>query len=274
MPTVADVARRALSDEPDPFVAPFHSRWQELDEHEQIYSERAIQHSVDVYRKKHMVPRAGRLSPSMLGRCKRESLFTFAGAPKLPESPESKDLMDAGKKDHLHWQMEGLSFPFDAPYMTEVEKFVIDRAMRFGGSIDGILRDGSIFELKTVFWSVMNKVMENGPHFEHLMQLAGYWMLTGIPNASFIYYERGLGSYWEVRILDIDKNNRAVEAAEEEVEDLNQHIDRDSLPDMLNDCRLKVGKVYKDCRYRNICPLMQSVKQASELPHPKKKEDA
>jgi hypothetical protein len=262
MASTAEIAKRALSDDPDPYVSPYHARWQELDESEQVYSEAAINHAVDVYRKAHFVGRVGRLSPSMMGRCKRESLFTYSGVPKLPESPESKDLMDAGKHDHLHWQMEGLSFPFDQPYMTKAEMFVVDRAMRFGGSIDGILLDGSIFELKTVFFSVMNRVMESGASFEHLMQVAGYWMLTGIPNASIVYYERGLGGYWEVRIHDIDKNNKAVSAAEQEVETLNVHIDNDTLPDMLPDCRMAVGKVYRDCRFRKICPKLKSVTEA------------
>lgn len=262
MGSVANAARRAISDEPDPFVAPFHAKWTELREDEQVYSERAIQHGIDVFRKKYKVNRVGRLSPSMLGRCARESLFTYSGVPQLGESQDSRDLMDVGSWDHMKWQMEGLSFPVGAPYMTDVEKFILDRTMRLGGSLDGILLDGSIFELKTVMFSVMNKIMENGAKWEHLKQVAGYWLLSGIPDASLMYYERGSGSYWEVRIVDIDKNNRAVEETEAEIETLNNHIDADTLPEMLPDCKLGTGKVFRECKYRKVCPKLHSITEA------------
>lgn len=262
MGSVAQAARKALSDDPDPFVAPFHAKWTELFEHEQVYSERAIQHGIDVFRKKYKHTRIGRLSPSMLGRCKRESLFTYSGVPQLAESQDSRDLMDVGSWDHMKWQMEGLSFPYDAPYMIDVERFILDDGIRFGGSVDGILRDGSGFELKTAMFSVMNKVMEEGAKTEHLKQIAGYWMLTGIPTWTLMYYERGSGGYWEIRIADIEKNNYAVDGAESELETLNAHIDHDSLPDMLPDCKLGTGKVFRECKYRKVCPKLNSVSEA------------
>jgi len=264
MPSGAAMARAILAGDADPFVVPLHTGWLELPELDKVYSENAVQFVTDALRGTYKHDRKGRLSPSMLGYCPRKNLFTFAGAPALGEDPDSQDLMGLGTWGHLRWQAEGLSYPFDNPYMLFCERWVFDEAMRFGGSIDAILIDGSFFDLKTCHFSVFSKVMEQGMKWEHRKQRAGYFMLTGIDACSWVYEERGSGNYWEIRTEDVGKDTEAYDSAEEELEMLNAHIDRDTLPDMLPDCEMRVGSVYKGCPFRKICPKLNSITEARE----------
>src|SRR3954454_7159251 len=129
------------------FVTGPHTEWMERPEEEQIYSPEAIRFVGDVMAGKYARPRAGRFSPSSIGKCPRRLLFGFAGAPQVGENPDSSDLKGLGKWGHLRWQAEGLSMG----WMEAGEVWTFDPVRRVGGSIDGMNADDSVFELKTVF---------------------------------------------------------------------------------------------------------------------------
>lgn len=238
-------------------VTPPHSQWLELPEDEQVYSERAIEHAVKVLRRQYKHPRVGRLSPSGLGYCQRKVLFSYVGAPQVGKNLDSEDLMAAGTQAHLWWQVEGLSYPFGEPYMLDAEVWVYDEKLNMGGSIDAVLVDGSLFELKTVAWSKYNRIMSNGyPEWEHLLQLHAYFVLSKTERASLVYVDRNTGQFREFRVVRDDDIEKELMRR---ISSLHGYINAEELPKMLDDCEMRKGYIYKDCQYRRFCPAAGDV---------------
>lgn len=240
---------RQASEEAPPVVVGPHSDWLELPEHEQIYSEKAIQFVADALAKKFKHPRPGRFSPSAVGMCPRRVVFGYAGAPQLPPDLNNQEQMDHGSWTHLKWQAEGLTLG----YMVEAEAWVHDERMRAGGSRDAVLHDGSLFELKTAIWQIYNRVVltDNWPAYLNLLQTSTYMLLGDHDWASIVYEDRGGGSFHEFRVP-------RTQALEKEVLRLlrsyRSYVDADELPPMLYDCEMRTGVEYKRCPFREICP--------------------
>lgn len=226
-----------------------HTRWLERPEINQIYSEEAIQHVVRVLRGKAKKQRSGRFSPSALGECRRRVLFGWAGVDQVGEDPDVLDLMGLGSWGHLRWQAEGIS----AGWMQRGEVWVMDREYPMGGTMDGILADGSIFELKTVHEFVFSKIVDqlNEPKYNHLLQIHAYMRMSRRDMASLVYEARSTGQYHEYRVKRDPDISRAVR---EEIELLTEHTVDGTLPPMIDECVKHTGTVFKRCPYRKHCP--------------------
>ncbi len=232
------------------YVTKKHAEWLERPESEQVITETAADFVREALLGKFKHARTGRFSPSSAGGCKRRALFAFYGAPQLGENLDSYDLMGLGTWGHLRWQAEGLSYP----YMHAGEVWVYEPAVRTGGSIDATLLDDSLFELKTVMSSKMNKVLkEDSPLIEHRLQVEVYFELSGADIASVVYEDRSTGSFHEFRYRS-DPRTRT--QAVEWVNRLNDFEAADQLPDMLDDCEMRQGQVYRNCPYRKHCPAV------------------
>ena len=255
MATLKGMYQEALRGNELVVTAP-HVKWMETLEEEQIYSPEAQQFALDVWNRKYKHPRAGRFSPSAIGKCARRVVFGFAGAPQIPPDSTSQEMMDHGSWIHLKWQMEGITMG----YMPKAEVWVHDDGLRVGGSMDGLLHDGSSFELKSAMWNVYNKVVtiERWPKWENLLQDATYKLLADIDWSSVVYEDRGNGQFHEYRV---DRDAKVEAEALRRIRSYNAYVDEDELPPMLDECEMKSGYVYHGCPYRKICPMAKSVSE-------------
>jgi hypothetical protein len=225
-----------------------HSRWLETPEEDRVVTEEAAQFAKDVFLGKFKHRRSGRFSPSSIGKCGRRSLFGFAGAPQLGVDLDAIGLMSIGTQDHLYWQVEGLS----VGWMLDAEVWTWDPHYRIGGSIDGLLHDWSLFELKTVIGGKYSRIVsiDDEPDYEHRLQFQAYKHTEGVETGSIVYQERATGQFHEFRV-------EAEDALEKDLigklEELNNHVEDRTLPPMLNDCEMRSGAVYRSCPYRKYC---------------------
>lgn len=228
------------------YVTPAHVRWMERPESERVPTEAVFAIMKDVILGERQHPRSERYSPSSLGMCNRRVLYGYHGAQQDPTPVDSLDLMFIGTTMHRQWQWEGLT----AGYMRDVEVWTTDEA-RLGGSMDAVLDDGSIFELKTMRSQVYSRLAsEPAPKFEHLLQIEAYMRCSGRTQASVLYQDRDSGQTREYRVLSSPYHS---DKLDELLERLDYHVDIDVLPQMLNDCQTKTGWVYKSCPYATTC---------------------
>lgn len=231
-----------------------HTRYLEMTEAERPSTPEARQFVVDALAGKFKHPRAGRFSPSSIAGCKRRLLFGFAGAPEVGENIDAQDLMGLGSWGHLRWQHEGLSMG----YMLDAEVWTFDRRRRIGGSIDGMLYDDSVFELKTVFGPKFSRITQQNrtPEYEHRLQFQAYVESEGVELGSVVYEDRGTGRYFEYRIAPDEKLSKDLEV---KLDELNNRAEEDDLPPMLEDCSRGVGYVFNQCPFRKHCPKATSL---------------
>lgn len=130
---------------------------------------------------------------SLIGHpCDRQQAISFLGA----RSDDDRDLRfaNAGKQRHYEWQEIGLS----AGFLVEIEKKV--RNGKFRGTIDGLLDNGWVFELKTANdfsfkpTAARRAAGASGPidrpNTDHYMQVQMYMHALGSPRAVLLYEAR------------------------------------------------------------------------------------
>jgi hypothetical protein len=238
-----------------------HVQWLETPEDEQIDSEEALDFMVRVRRKEFKHARPGRFSPSAIGECSRRVLFGFAGAPQQQPDIDNQEMMDHGTWTHLKWQVEGLTMG----YMKACEVWAYDADLLTGGSMDAVLVDDSLFELKSAGWSIYNRIVnvDGWPKWENLLQVHAYFILSGMDVASVVMEDRSSGNFHEFRI---DRDAKTEKEVYRLLNSYKRYAEDDSLPDMLDMCTQKIGTVYKRCPYRKVCLEAKSI---SEFGHVK-----
>lgn len=229
------------------FVVPHHTKWLEKTEAEQVYSEEALAVGLGILRGEKKYQRTGRYSPSSLGECSRRVVLGYLGAPQDPIDLDSLDLMSMGTRDHFWWQLEAITMG----WMKEAEAWRHIPSLRLGGSLDGILSDDSIFELKTVISSKFSRIIREGaPLYAHVLQVHAYFILSGLRWASLVYQSRDTGDFHEFRL---EREDAKVDEVMELLAKLDRYVDVDELPDMLDDCEMRTGTIYKQCPVRSEC---------------------
>ena len=261
MPTLKEMVRAAQG--PDLVVTAPHSNWMELLEHERHPNKKALTHMIKALLGGYKHERSGRFSPSAIGNpfvpCSRAVIFGYAGTPQLAADIEATEMMEAGTDAHLRWQMEGLTMG----YITEAEKWTYDDDLLCGGSMDGLLVDDSILELKTANHFAYDRVVtrDREPKHETLIQSGIYMLLADKAWTSIVYENRSSGEFYEFRVA----RDAKVEAEVlRRLSTLKAYLEADQLPPMLDMCVQHVGSAYKMCGYRKICPLMKSVHMAQQ----------
>jgi len=232
-----------------------HTRWLELPEAEQHYSKEAIEHVIRVLTKKHQTKRSGRFSPSALGECHRKVLFSYGDWPQAGYDPDVLDLMGLGNWGHLRWQAEGLT----DGWMVQAEIYVADRLFPMGGTMDGVLVDGSVFELKTVnnFIFKQQVDVDDEPKHSHLLQVHAYMRMAKKRLASILYEERSSGQYHEFRV---EWDDAIMDELVDLIDLLTGYVEIDELPEMLDECKNLTGRTFKGCPFRKICPKATTVR--------------
>ena len=236
-----------------------HSEWMDLPEEEQFYSDKAVEHVRNALQRKFKIARAGRFSPSSIGKCPRRLLYSHAGAPQAPFEAGTTEIIDHGTWTHLKWQAEGLTMG----YMSDAEVWVEDGDLQLGGSMDATLHEGSPFELKSAAPSVFNReVLADGEvREEYLDQLTTYMMLFGADWASLVYEDRAYGNFHEFRIpMDSSRERKVLRT----LIDLISMMEADELPEPYDDCVMRRGKIFKGCPYRKVCHKLNTYSEARE----------
>jgi hypothetical protein len=258
MSDLADAIRaaaRQVSDLP-PVLTSRRYAWMRRPERNRLWNERAVDHMAKVKTGYFMRERSGRFSPSGLAKCPRRQMFSFMGiVEENADSPELGEMAEGGKATHLDWQGDGLT----EGYLLDAEVWVYEPSLLTGGSLDGIVHDGSIFELKSVTGVNFSKVVDTEVRLAWRLQLAIYFLLgesSGINHhdlASLVVTTRDFGRFREIRLRRSSKDERM---ALEIVTNLYRHHEQGTLPAMLEDCVSRKGITYEQCPYKAVCPLM------------------
>jgi hypothetical protein len=158
-------------------------------------------------------------------------------------------IFSLGEFIHLRWQMAGLT----EGWLSEAEVPLESSELMLGGTMDGVLHDGSGFELKSINSNGYRQVMSFGPKEEHLLQIHAYMMMRREISDQFsIVYENKDTSEW--REFRITYDHVIAQKAMEEIKTLIDSRSDNKLPPMLSQCETKEGYVWRGCEFRDICP--------------------
>lgn len=190
--------------------------------------------------------RHGTVSASSLGECRRYQQFVFLGFPRLPPDPKNAAKMQNGTFMHLRWQMEGLT----EGWLDKAEVPLGKNPYGLSGTMDGLLYEGSILELKSINMNGFSRVQAFGPLLPHLFQMATYMLSTEREKGVFIYECKDNQEYTEVLVNRDDALVDQAAAAAREVWNL---IETKRLEEPLSKCLDKEGWVYNSCPFRDRC---------------------
>lgn len=249
MAGLKDLARAVQLDLP---ITVRHERWL-LANSDPVYSEAAIAFSDDFLRKKvggNRADRKPRFRASGMGKCPRSRVFARIGTQGISEqfSSSQANTFSTGNFLHRKWQMAGLS----EGWLVEAEVPMENDAWDLGGTADGIVYDGSLFEYKTIndrgyAWVARNKQ----PNYDHLLQIGAYKLLRPeLTAASVVYENKNTGEWREYRVYFTDELLLAVT---DELTRLKDAVFNHELPAVLEPCARREGEVYRRCPFRETC---------------------
>lgn len=227
---------------PDLVVSQRHEKWTAVPH---AYTTRALLFAGQQLDSKDRV-RKGTVSASSLGGCDREQQFTYMGMRKLPPDTQGMARMANGSFMHLRWQMEGLT----AGWIKEAEVSVPSNPFRLSGTMDGILYDDSILELKSINSNGFSRIATFGPLLPHLYQMATYVLCTGRAKGVFLYENKNDQDYKEIVVKAEELPLREAEAKAVALWDA---IDNKKLVEPLEDCIDRKGWKYNSCPFRDRC---------------------
>lgn len=235
----SEVAKR---NDPELVVSRRHEEWLSHNANP-IYTDRAVSFARDQL---FMLPRErkGTVSASSLGSCGRKQQFEFLGMPQLPMDTKGAMKVQNGMFMHLRWQMEGLT----EGWLLEAEVPVSGFGLR--GTMDGLLYDDSVLELKSINSHGFSSLRTFGPPHEHMIQMASYLLCSRREKGVFIYENKDTQEYTEIVYTADQLPTR--EAYELNVEIRNKNAAQ-TLYEPLNDCIDQIGWRYNSCPYRDRC---------------------
>jgi hypothetical protein len=224
-------------------VSKRHEEW--LAHGEPMYNQRAIDFAQSQLGKVDR-KRQGTISASSLGECERYQQFTFIGMPQLPMDAKNMAKVQNGAFMHLRWQMEGLT----EGWLRHAEVPVRSDAYHLMGTMDGVLYDGSILELKSINSNGFSRISTFGPLIPHLYQMATYMLCTGEDKGVFLYENKDTQEYTEIVVTpdDLPMTEMVMKA-----ETMWKSTLVEQLSEPLGDCIDQKGWKYASCPYRDRC---------------------
>ena len=240
---------------PELIVSKRHDDWVVKNDAHPVYSRDAMEFAYAQLARVDRV-RKGTVSASALGECAREQQFTFLGMPKLPPDAKNAAKMQNGAFMHLRWQMEGLT----AGWLTLAEVAVVGNPYRLSGTLDGVLYEGSVLELKSINMNGFSRVQTFGPLIPHLFQMATYMLCTEREKGVFIYECKDNQEYTEIIVRPDDL---PMQEAADKAEALWASLEGHSLYEPLSDCMDRKGWKYNSCPFRDRCLDVHTWEQAS-----------
>lgn len=191
----------------------------------------------------------GRFRPSMIGNpCQRAQVLSYLGYPSKDPVEIYVQMADTGSWLHYKWQAEGLS----AGWLADIEVQIEIPEWDLRGSVDGIMKDGSIFEAKTVgnekYWGRRGgKGVPDweAPKPEHIRQVDAYMHATGAEAASIVYINRDSNAFREFRV---ERDQARFEELDRFIREMQGNVRRKELPVILPGChRVMTGDVLQGC---------------------------
>lgn len=187
-------------------------------------------------------------SASSLGHCRRQQLFQYLDTQveRHPSAAQASVFIH-GTWSHLKWQAMGLTAGWLAE--CEIPVRVDDHHLR--GTIDGILDTGEGWEFKSINARGYRRVLNEGPKDEHLQQIHGYMLATGIHTWSLVYEEKDTQDYKE---FVVEYDPLVATRVLSDLTAMNNAVARRELLPMLEECGERSGMAYRSCPYRDACP--------------------
>jgi hypothetical protein len=221
-----------------------HEAWITGSDHP-MYSQRAVDFAQSQLGKVDR-KREGTLSASSLGECERYQQFVFIGMPKLMPDAKNAAKMANGSFMHLRWQMEGLT----EGWLDFAEVPINSDAYHLMGTMDGILHEGSILELKSINSNGFSRIAAFGPLHPHLYQMATYMLCSAREKGVFLYENKDTQEYTEIVV---DPDDLPMTEVLIKAEKMWESTQRQVLSEPLSDCMDKKGWKYNSCPFRDRC---------------------
>lgn len=249
MPGLATLLKAVQDDLP---ITVRHERWL-IDNADPVYSEKAIRFSDDFLRGKvgghrHRKPA---FRASGMGSCERRRVFARLGLPGKSEqfSSDQANTFATGNFMHRKWQMAGLT----EGWLTQAEVPLHNPDLDLGGTADGYIYDGSLFEFKTINLNGIKWIRQTrSPKDEHVLQVAAYKLLDPkLKAASIVYEHKDTGDWREYRVQFTDQ---VMDRVESELGRLTRAMnERELQQEPLEKCLVKTGATYRQCPFRDTC---------------------
>ncbi len=282
MTTLAQLARQVKAVQPSDtlILTPTLARWYATHD-ELAFKPEHVELVASLLRGEHKVDRTARFGPSGRGACPRQQLLRFLGTAESGPDAGLKHVFWDGHHMHMITQLILL----DSGLADAIEVEVNVPQLRSRGSIDfvGTHPDGwryggdvkttsasetSIRETQALVeaWAQSSDWTwpEDWPWFaKHMvkayLQVSSYLALSdemgmGLKKFVLLYVCKGSDrAQMPLREVVVERFPKIMDWVTAEVDYLNDHVDNQQLPPMLNGCIMRHGKAYTDCAYRSVC---------------------
>lgn len=247
MANLRDLVRAVQQDLP---ITVRHEKWL-IDNSDPVFSESAISFAAKVLSGKVGGKRSRKpgFRASGMGKCARARVFARIGTVGVSEqfSSTQSNTFFTGNVMHLKWQLAGLT----EGWMIQAEVPLHNDKHDLGGTADGLIYDGSLFEFKSINKRGYAWVNMNGPNEDHKRQVAAYKLLKPeLTAASIIYENKESGEWREYRHYFTEEN---MEPVQKELAMLTRSMQDHELPPIKDECLTKSGMTYRRCPFRDIC---------------------
>lgn len=205
----------------------------------------------------------GRISPSGIGGCKRQQVFTFIGAKGIRRlDPHTELIFDDGNWAHHKWDARFLDMEQvlgrDRFRVIAIEKAALIPELYVAGSFDAVIWIAGkkyVVDFKTILHHGFQWVYRSRkPKEAHVKQLVAYCVALGIKRGMIIYDDKDSPDYLVFSIKISDKDWRSVERW---CKSVIQSVEKEELPKRHSDCD-NGNFLYERCPFAAICygPLM------------------
>jgi hypothetical protein len=189
------------------------------------------------------------------GSCKRRRILALLGVPeKKRQDSGLSNIFHTGNFLHLKWQMAGIS----EGWLAQAEVPIESKEMPLGGTVDGILYEGSGFEFKTIYSFGFKGVMEKGPKKDHILQVHAYMAMSDIKRFSIVYENKDNGEWRE---FGVEKDDEICNRVIDEISELQESIKQERLPEQIDSCKVREGSIFRNCPYSDVCATSEFSKQ-------------
>lgn len=206
----------------------------------------------------------GRIRPSLIWSCPRKQMLSYFDAPKEAHKLETLKIFQIGHLFHRHWQEVGIS----EGWMVDCEVPISVPSLGIHGSADGLMDDGSVFELKTTSGWFFEQ-LDDQPFENHYMQVQLYMHALDARKASIVYVNKDLGKKLATKEFRVAYDPAAFSnAIVPRVQAVRSHIEQSHNPNIVDgsngiklpivdvdhqDCKARKNATYNNCEYKEVC---------------------
>lgn len=215
------------------------------------YSSDALKFSDDVLRGKVGGKRNRTLAfrASGMGKCMRKRVFARIGSVAQSEQFSSTQANNfaTGNAMHRKWQMAGIT----EGWLIQAEVPLYNSGLDLGGTADGYIYDGSLFEYKTINSRGYKWVTAKGIEESHQRQVAAYKLLNPRLTAASVVYENKETAEW--REFRMEFTPEVIDPMYRELVELQESLQEHVLPPIKEQCLTRSGMEYRTCPFRDTC---------------------